>query len=851
MNTRPRMMLLAALLPCAACAWGQPHVTLASRDYPRAFFFRASESVGPLAKRGRLTHERWDQAFSRLSGIMGKTLEEEVPGRSANIPHFTQFKRDHPRQVVLLHYNGDSRDPRGGTQDFFAGHWIYHTGCKLTRDLPADAGESVIHVEDPNLFRTEMGRYLDKNEDLAICMLDEQGRPDWHRCEQLELLAKDAKAKTLRVKRGCFGTQPRSFPAGKAYVAAHTSNGPWGRRSHLLWYYNFSTRCPRDAKGRTCVDVLVEDFARRFLPGGALAAYDGVEFDVMHHSFGPPRSGRHGLDMTGDGRPDWGYVDGLNTYGLGVYDFCRRLRAKLGDNRVLQADGASANSQRAFGQLNGIESEGWPILSDWEIRDWSGGLNRHRYWAAFARTPKFNYINHKYTMAGDKPGTRKRPQVPFSTHRLVFAVAQFVDAAITYSSPPPREPNERIGIWDELCMGAEKKLGWLGQPLGPAVSLAKQHPDLLEGQGQRMDAAFAAKWQGKGATVRPDGQSLKVSFKDDARKLTLAGVPADGPDLTVCVKMRAAALEGYPAAAPRLVWVGIAPDQGLLVRREPPEAGMCLRGEAEKALDTSSGAGVRYSPKRKLGEETHAAYLCHPPYRGGVGYTFWAHPAPVPQQGKLTFYTGLSEKAATRSDGVTYRVLLKSGESPYATVFEKHVTEWRWRPHEVDLARWAGQRVTLKFVTDCGPKDNTVTDHSSWGDVQLVSADPAWKVTAPIRHMTFAGSEWSESTFYFRAVQTRTVDLEFAFEGSGPVWLSHLTVHAHPEAMYRRFERGLVLGNPSPRPYTFDLHKTAPGNRYRRIKAQPKQDPATNNGQPAGRMVTLGPKDGLFLSRVP
>ncbi len=86
--------------------------------------------------------------FLWLDGIMGKTLDEEVPGtQSPNIPFFTRFKQAHPKQAVLLHLNGNSRDPR----------------------------------------------------------------------------------------------------------------------------------CPRDAKGRTCSDVLAEDIARRFLPGGALAAFDGLE----------------------------------------------------------------------------------------------------------------------------------------------------------------------------------------------------------------------------------------------------------------------------------------------------------------------------------------------------------------------------------------------------------------------------------------------------------------------------------------------------------------------------------------------------------------------------------------------
>jgi len=78
-------------------------------DYPRAFFFRGSEAG---AARKGAAYEQWRDEFSRLSGIMGKALDEEIPGRSKNIDFFTRFKKDNPDQVVLLHLNGNARDPR-------------------------------------------------------------------------------------------------------------------------------------------------------------------------------------------------------------------------------------------------------------------------------------------------------------------------------------------------------------------------------------------------------------------------------------------------------------------------------------------------------------------------------------------------------------------------------------------------------------------------------------------------------------------------------------------------------------------------------------------------------------------
>ena len=210
-----RNMLLACAVTLAAWARAEPrleNLPLLGDEYPRAFYFRQSEG---LAAQPGLSYEEWESDFALLDGIIGKCLDEEVPGRSRkNIEFFTRFKGGHPEKAVLLHFNGNARDPRYETGPYFAGHWIYYNGCKLTQDLTAEKGESTVHVEDPSLFRVSMGRHGDHNEDLGICMVDEQGRPDWLRAEQVELLGIDAKSKTLRVRRAAFGTNPRAFPAG-------------------------------------------------------------------------------------------------------------------------------------------------------------------------------------------------------------------------------------------------------------------------------------------------------------------------------------------------------------------------------------------------------------------------------------------------------------------------------------------------------------------------------------------------------------------------------------------------------------------------------------------------------------
>ncbi len=653
---------------------------IAKNAHPRAYFFRAAEV---FASDPEITYEEWVKTFGRLLGIQGKALNEEKLAMSKKVlPFFQRFKRENPDQMVLLHYNGNARDPRHDLGEYFAGHWIYFNGCRILADVPAEAGETEIRVEDAGLFKMNVGRQKDKHEDIGLCLLDENGKPDWRRSEQVELVGVDAARNTIRVKRGSFGTTPMAFPAGKAYAAAHLHEGPWGENNNLMWFYNFSTACPRDKRGRTASDVLLADLVHRFSPGGELELFDGVEFDVMwylnryHPDARNPEASGRGLDVDADGKIDQGRLDGKEAYGIGVVEFLRALRARFPPGKILMADGAFEGSQRGFHLLNGIESEGWPALFDPELRDWAGGLNRHFFWRDNARPPVFNYINHKFKTDRLPGGV-----VPMPTHRLVFAVAAFTDSALCYMAQPERSPDEFMALWDEFVMGTENRLQWLGEPVGPPARLAERSPDLLQGAGKPMSEALVKRLRGDGVEFSVEGGALKIVSRDPAAaetRFTLSGVPCNGPDLYLAFDARADVMRGYPREVARMIHARLA------------------------------GANER----------------------------------------------------------------------------------------------------------------------------------PFW---------TFANQTDFHSAFYFPKVTAQTVEVEFRIEGAEPLYLANLSVHAHPDAIYREFEHGAVFANPGFGPYTFDLAKLLPGRSYRRLQGTEKQDPKTNDGSAAGVTLQLPARDALFL----
>jgi hypothetical protein len=670
------LLLVASGMFCSAA--DLQRLSILKDHYPRAFFFRLPEAGARVfeganknsATRHTITYEEWEKTFGRLQGMEVKVLNEELPTDARrDLEWSVRFKKSHPDQLLLLHFNGDARDPRWECDKFFAGHWLYTSGSRVTGDIPQQPGETDIHVSNVSRFRTGVGRFRKSVDDIGIAELDAQGQPDWKRSEQVVLVSVDPAAGTIRVRRGQYGSQTRAFAAGKAYAAAHVTEGPWTNDSHLLWCYNFSTQCPKDAQGKTCNDVLVEDLAHRFRTGAQLESFDGLEFDAMRNQL-RTRPGDRQADVDNDGEDDDGFVGGVNVYGAGVVQFLKKLRSALGPDRIIQADGQEPLNQRGFHILNGIESEGFPSVQDYAMKDWSGGLNRILFWKANSAQPFFSYINHKFNMTDPKTGGFKLPDIPNTSHRLVFAVGTFTDSAMGYLLLPTPEQGELVGVWDELQMGVEHRLGWLGKPMGPTVHVAEHDRKLLPSD-------LLKQFQGDGVTFSREGSFIKIASRDRSSREThfrLTGIPVSGPDLYVKIEARGDHMQGYPAEYARMMWV------------------------------TAGGQ----------------------------------------------------------------------------------------------------------------------------------------------KHMAFVNGTVFKSDFYFLDLPSGQTDLDFSIEGSEPVWIS-AQAFAQPDALYREFEDGVVLGNPAGHPYTFKLAELLPGRHYRRLKASPHQDTQVNNGERVPAEVTLAAKDGLFL----
>ena len=147
---------------------------------------------------------------------------------------------------------------------------------------------------------------------------------------------------------------------------------------------------------------------------------------------------------------------------------------------------------------------------------------------------------------------------------------------------------------------------------------------------------------------------------------------------------------------------------------------------------------------------------------------------------------------------------------------------------------------------------------SEYARLLIVSANqPGLPYPGPLQHRldeenrfaTFVNEKEFTSFFNFSGLDNETMDLEILVEAGNPIWITGIEAYAHPDAMYREFEHGLVLANPSTDSYTFDLEALFPGQAFRRIEGTENQDPVTNDGSIVKEPVILQGKDALFLIR--
>lgn len=516
--------------------------SLFQNDFPKAFNFRKPEHINE-----ETIFSDWESNYSKLDGIFGKVLNEELNElKTKNSPNFfNRFAIDNPSKLVVLHFNGRSRSPKWEINNYSAGHWIYTTGCDLTKDI--NENDTEIYVSDSNIFKTNYGiRGAKKNDDIVLVPLDNNGQKIWEDAEQITLVSKENGK--ITVLRGQYGTKARTFIAGKTYIAPHFVEGPWGniKINNLMWAYNLSTTCPKDKNGKQCADILADEIASWFKLDGPLFAFNGIQFDVS------PWNMKNALlkkvaDIDNDGKVDSGYINNINVYGQGVLQFYTRLKQKLGPNKLIIADGALEDSQRAVGVINGMEAEGFCTWND-VYKEFSKPLSFFNYWNKYGVKDQFSYVTHKDKMEGSDKEKLDR-------ERMVAATAQCLGVGInSVTDNTIKDKNNKFSFIDELTKGSEKITHWLGKPLGAMINIAETKSPVIQSLKQyKIESQdYSSKLTDTGINFTALKQDLKSS------SVSIKNVALPKGDIIICFDaITNSPLPGFNESIPRQISVSL------------------------------------------------------------------------------------------------------------------------------------------------------------------------------------------------------------------------------------------------------------------------------------------------------
>jgi len=118
------------------------------------------------------------------------------------------------------------------------------------------------------------------------------------------------------------------------------------------------------------------------------------------------------------------------------------------------------------------------------------------------------------------------------------------------------------------------------------------------------------------------------------------------------------------------------------------------------------------------------AIAIHPPYRGGKGPVWGEYALELPDCRPivLEFRTAIRDHAAHEppSDGVEFKVLATPAGGDERELFRRFSDAKTWQPASVDLAPFAGKRISLKLWAGPGPKGDTTCDSGFWGGPTII-----------------------------------------------------------------------------------------------------------------------------------
>jgi hypothetical protein len=481
----------------------------------------------------------WLKRWSRFDGIVLKAYAEEgAPFTQKQRDTLKLYKQTYPEKALLLHFNGRARDPLfqpipGSARDF-----LYFSGTRNKSKISANETISKIYVEQAGVFRRTRSLPEGVFDDIVLVKVNSDKSLDWNQYEHAKLIEVNFENRFIRVKRDITNIGRVGGEQGEFHVAMHAAKGPFfAANKQRLWEYNWFAATDTVESKNTLQTSLVNFLSAELLTNNQY--FDGVSIDVLTETRVSKVFGYSTLlDLDQDGIGDKSSSEFDSLHSLSIYQFLEKLRLQLSNKKLIIADGAATN-QRAVGLLNGIESEGWPNFRDPELKQWSSGLNRQRYWNTFGQQPHFSY----FKLAHYLDAQNKKIMPSKNARRLAVAAAMLTGAAISPAHRPGGVPFHK---WPEF-----RVLKNLGKPVGEIQALGA------------LDAIGLVK-DGKAQQLLKKHLSSKQGFSEGGNRIVFKKVSEKYPvcfeidhsgDLTISFEAQVNSQIGLPDWRPLMVTV--------------------------------------------------------------------------------------------------------------------------------------------------------------------------------------------------------------------------------------------------------------------------------------------------------
>ena len=112
-------------------------------------------------------------------------------------------------------------------------------------------------------------------------------------------------------------------------------------------------------------------------------------------------------------------------------------------------------------------------------------------------------------------------------------------------------------------------------------------------------------------------------------------------------------------------------------------------------------------------------FATHPPYMKGPGCIWFDYEIALPAE-NVVFTAAVGKRdGSDAGDGIWYSARVVNPDGSQTTIGETTVKTFGWGTLEADLSAYAGKKVILRLVTDCGPDNNTAADWAAWSELAL------------------------------------------------------------------------------------------------------------------------------------